>query len=52
MTDAVAAPTAPIPSVGRAVTAALLMGLSISVIGTLSWVALIKLNVREHSESP
>jgi membrane protease YdiL (CAAX protease family) len=51
-TDAVAAPTAPIPSVGRAVTAALLMGLSISVIGTLSWVALIKLNVREHSESP
>ena len=52
MTDAVAAPTAPIPSVGRAVTAALLMGLSISVIGTLSWVALIRLNVREHSESP
>ena len=26
MTDAIAAPTAPIPSVGRAVAAALLMG--------------------------
>ena len=52
MTETVAAPTAPIPSVGRAVAAAVLMGLSISLMGTLSWVALIRLNVREHSESP
>jgi membrane protease YdiL (CAAX protease family) len=52
MTDAVATPHAAIPRVGRTVAVALLMGLTISTVGTLSWVALIRLNVREHPESP
>jgi membrane protease YdiL (CAAX protease family) len=52
MNDAVASPSAAIPTVGRTVAVALLMGLSIQIIGTLSWVALIRLNVREHPESP
>jgi membrane protease YdiL (CAAX protease family) len=52
MNDAVAGPHATVPTVGRTVAVALLMGLSIQFIGTLSWVALIRLNVREHPESP
>jgi len=52
MTDAVATPNAAIPKVGRTFTVALLMGLSIQLIGTLAWLALIRLNVREHPDSP
>ena len=52
MTDAVATPNAAIPTVGKTVAVALLMGVAIQLIGTLSWVALIRLNVREHPESP
>jgi membrane protease YdiL (CAAX protease family) len=52
MTEAVVTPNIAIPKVGRTVAVALLMGLSIQLIGTLSWVALIRLNVREHPDSP
>jgi uncharacterized protein len=52
MTDALATPNAAIPRVGKTVAVALAMGLSISLLGTLSWVALIRLNVREHPEWP
>ena len=52
MTDALATPNAAIPMVGKTVVVALLMGLVIQLIGTLAWVALIRLNVREHPESP
>lgn len=52
MTDAVTTPNATPPRIGRTVAVALLIGLSISVIGTLSWVALIRRNVREHPEWP
>ena len=52
MTDAVATPNAAIPLVGKTVAVGLSMGLAISLIGTLPWVALIRLNVREHPESP
>jgi len=41
-----------IPKVGKTVAVALLMGLSIQLIGTLSWVAMIRLNVREHPDVP
>ena len=52
MTEAVAAPNVAIPKVGKTVAVALLMGLSIQLIGTLAWVALIGLNVREHPDVP
>jgi membrane protease YdiL (CAAX protease family) len=52
MTEAVATPDIAIPKVGKTVAVALLMGLSIQLIGTLAWVALIRLNVREHPDSP
>lgn len=52
MTDAVATPNVAIPKIGKTVAVALLMGLSIQLIGTLAWVALIRLNVREHPDSP
>lgn len=52
MTDAVATPNAPIPSVGKTVAVATLMGLAISLSGTLAWVALIRLNVRERPDMP
>jgi len=53
MTDAAATPPATaVPSVGKTVFIALLIGLSIQFIGTLSWVALIRLNAREHPEWP
>lgn len=52
MTDAIAAPNAAVPKVGRTVAVALLMGLSIQLIGTLPWVALIRLNAREHPDVP
>jgi membrane protease YdiL (CAAX protease family) len=52
MTEAVATPNVAFPKVGRTVAVALLMGLSILLIGTLSWVALIRLNVREHPDVP
>lgn len=52
MTDAGATPRAAIPAVGKTIVVALLMGLSIATIGTLSWVALIRLNVRESPEWP
>jgi membrane protease YdiL (CAAX protease family) len=52
MIDAVATPNAAIPRVNRTVAVALLMGLTISLVGTLPWVVLMRLNVREHPESP
>ncbi len=52
MTEAVATPDVAIPKIGRTIAVALLMGLSIQVIGTLAWVALIGLNVREHPDWP
>lgn len=52
MIDAVATPNTAIPRVGTTVAVALLMGLSISFVGTYSWVALIRLNARVHPEWP
>lgn len=52
MTEAVATPDTAVPNVGKTVAVALLMGLAISAVGTLSWVMLIRLNVREYPESP
>ena len=52
MIDAVATPTVAIPKVGETVAIALMIGLSIQLVGTLAWVALIRLNVREHPDSP
>lgn len=45
-------PTTAVPKVGKTVAVALLLGLSIQSIGTLSWVALARLNVRVQPESP
>jgi membrane protease YdiL (CAAX protease family) len=54
MTDAVAmpTPTTAVPKVGKTVAVALLLGLSIQLIGTWSWVALARLNVRVQPEFP
>lgn len=52
MTEDVMKPTIAVPKVGRTVAVALLMGLSVQLIGTLTWVALIRRNMREHPESP
>ena len=52
MTEAVATASVAIPKVGKTLAVALLMGLSIQLIGTLSWVALIRLNMREHPDLP
>lgn len=52
MIEAVATPHLAIPKVGKTVAVALLMGLSISFVGTYSWVALIRLNVRAQPELP
>jgi membrane protease YdiL (CAAX protease family) len=52
VTTTVAPPNAAFPKVGQTVAVALLMGLSIALVGTLSWVALIRRNVREHPEWP
>lgn len=52
MTEAVATPTVAIPKVGRTVAVAVLMGLSIAAAGTLPWLALIGMNVREHPDTP
>ena len=52
MIEAVATPNLAVPKVGKTVAVALLMGLSISFVGTYSWVALIRLNVRNSPESP
>ena len=52
MTDAVAPPKAAIPMVGKTIAVALLMGITIQVMGTLSWVTLMRLNLRLHPESP
>jgi membrane protease YdiL (CAAX protease family) len=52
MIDAVATPNAPIPRVHTTLAGALSMGLTISLLGTVPWVVLIRLNVREHPESP
>ena len=52
MTSAVATPIAATPKVGRTVAVALLMGLSIQAVGTLAWVGLIGLNVRESPGVP
>ena len=52
MIDAVAIPHAATPRVHKTIAVALLMGLTIAVIGTLSWVVLMRLNVRQSPESP
>ncbi len=52
MTDSVVTPKTAIPTVGKTVVVALLMALPIQFVGTLSWVALIRRNVREHPEVP
>lgn len=52
MTEPVVAARVAIPKVGKTLVVALLMGLSIQFLGTLSWVALIRLNAREHPETP
>ena len=52
MIDAVATPNAGIPRVKTTVAVALLMGLTISLIGTVPWVMLMRLNVRQHPEEP
>lgn len=52
MAEVVATLNVAVPKVGKTVAAALLMGLSISAVGTYSWVALIRLNVRAHPELP
>lgn len=52
MIDVIATPTAVTPRVGRIVVSAILMGLSIQLMGTLPWVALARLNLREHPEWP
>jgi membrane protease YdiL (CAAX protease family) len=40
------------PATGRTVAVAVLMGLAIQLVGTLSWVALIRRNVSEHPDVP
>jgi membrane protease YdiL (CAAX protease family) len=52
MIDAVATPNAGIPRKSTTLVVALSMGLAISLAGTLPWVVLIRLNVREHPASP
>jgi len=52
MSDAVGTPNARIRRIDKTLAVALLMGLTISLIGTLPWVVLMRLNVREHPESP
>ena len=52
MTSAGAPPDVSVSAVGRTVLVALLMGLSIAGVGTLSWVALFRLNVRERPDVP
>lgn len=52
MIDAVAAPHLAVPRVGKTVAVALVMGLSIQLIGTLSWVVMIRRNLHAHSEWP
>ena len=52
MTVAVAAPNVQTPRVGKTILVALVMALTIQVIGTLSWVALMKRNRRVQPESP
>lgn len=52
MIDAVATPHIAVPKVGKTVAVALLMGPSISFVGTYAWVALIRLNARVHPEWP
>jgi len=52
MTEAVITPNAAIPRVGRIVGVAFLMGLSIQIVGTMFWVALIRMNVRTSPETP
>jgi membrane protease YdiL (CAAX protease family) len=52
MTETVTTPNVAIPKVGKTVAVALLMGVAIPLIGTPAWVALIRLNVREHPDSP
>jgi membrane protease YdiL (CAAX protease family) len=52
MTDAVATPGVAIPKVGKTVAVAMMMGLSIQFVGTITWVALIRRNAREHPDWP
>ncbi|MGE3277145.1 MAG: lysostaphin resistance A-like protein [Vicinamibacterales bacterium] len=50
--DAVAAPGLAIPRVGKTVVVAVLMGVAIAFIGTVPWIAVIELNIRERPEWP
>jgi membrane protease YdiL (CAAX protease family) len=52
MTDAVAPPPPATPKAGKTVAVALMMGIAILLIGTLPWVGMIRLNAREHPETP
>lgn len=52
MIDAAAAPHSAIPKVHKTVAVALVMGLMIALAGTVPWVVLIRMNVRESPESP
>lgn len=52
MTTAVVTPNAAVPSVGRTVGVSILIALPILFVGTLSWVALIRRNVRVQPEWP
>lgn len=52
MTDTVVTPNTAPPSVGKTVAVSLLMALPIATVGTLSWVTLIRTNVREHPDVP
>ena len=52
MIDAVARPNGEIPRAKTTVVVAVLMGLAISIAGTMAWVALMRLNVRVHPEWP
>jgi membrane protease YdiL (CAAX protease family) len=54
MIDAVAItpPPAAVPNVGKTVAVAVLTGLSVQLVGTLAWVAMIRRNMRVNPESP
>ena len=52
MIDVVITPNTAAPSVGKTVIVGLFTALPITLVGTLSWVALIRRNVREHPEWP
>lgn len=52
MSDVIITPKAVAPKLGKTVASALMMGLSIAVIGVVPWVILARLNMRKHPEWP